>query len=232
MDSKNYFSLGQLVFNLKKFLSKGNGCEHTQQPITKPVAQTKKSGIGLRQTFFSLLTFFLLSCTINAQAGEVFGTFTVDGEFATAGTVTLYDRNFNEVSSVTTDGVGRYRVYYPKEGLFFLNAVQAQATTGFVELQLTGDEKNLDLNVLITKKDVTIHGTITTPDGSPVSFAEVGVTSASAKLEKHRITTDRYGHYSGVVSIPDFDTDLDIDVWLMGGISKIAGTNDDWPVSN
>ncbi|KGJ97234.1 putative Ig domain-containing protein, partial [Thalassotalea sp. ND16A] len=213
----------------RKLLSK-LACLLSFKSKSATVINKSKKIRSFRRYCLSTLSLIILSCSINSQAGEVFGTFTVDGEFATAGTVTLYDRNFNQVSSVDTDGIGRYQLYYPDPGLYFLSAVQAQATTGFVELQLTGDEKNLDLNVLISKKDVTIHGAVTTPDGSPVSFAEVGVTSVSAKLEKHRITTDRYGQYSGVVSIPDFDTELDIDIWLMGGISKIAGTNEDWPV--
>jgi hypothetical protein len=95
-----------------------------------------------------LLLLALLFLSSHVYAAEIFGTFTVDGDIATAGTVTLYDRNFNQVSTMPTSSTGQYRLYYANAGTYYLNAVQGQASTDFIELELTVSDRNLDLNLL------------------------------------------------------------------------------------
>ena len=170
-----------------------------------------------------LLSFILLTTTWIVQAGEVFGTFTIDGVLATTGTVTLYDRHFNAVDSVSTNATGQYRILYQDPGLYYLNGVQGAASTDFNELQLSTGEHNLDLNLLVSNKTITIDGQVTTEAGLPISFAAL---QFGDKQGNNRVYSDKYGYYQLSLAVPSFARQLELDVWLGDGLSQLSQNNE------
>ena len=151
-----------------------------------------------------------------------FGSFTIDCTIVNEGIVTLYDRNLEGVSSVTTNAVGQYRVLYEGPDLYFINAVKGLATTGFQDLQLKGGEKNLDLNVLVTLKTVTIKGQVTTQKGFPIGFAALKFSSDDGKFSSKSVFSDKFGFYDLKLTMPSFAVNLQLDVRLGGGLAKLS----------
>ena len=177
----------------------------------------------LCQNFAMLtLTLLMILCSGLTYASDVFGTFTIDGVPVDGGTVTLYDRNLNAVGSQTTNATGQYRLLYQDPDLYFINAVQGLATTGFQELQLTGGEKNLDLNVLVTLKTVSIKGQVTTQDGFPIGFAALKFGSASGKFDSKSVYSDKFGFYDLKLTMPSFAVNIQLDVRLGSGLGKLS----------
>ena len=172
--------------------------------------------------FIQFLTFILFTVSWFVQAGEVFGTFTIDGSLATSGTVTLYDRNFNAIDSVSTTETGQYRILYPDPDLYYLSGVQGLATTGFHEMALGNGETNLDLNVLVSNKTITIKGQVTTEAGYPISFAALQFGSEVGKLNHRRVYSDKFGFYELQLEMPSFVLNLTLDAWLGNGLSTLT----------
>jgi len=186
--------------------------------------------MSLRRLFICGLISLAFILSNAATAGEVQGIFTLDGEAVNGGSVTLYDRNSNQIDSVITDEQGQYRLYYKDAGSYYLTAIKEQATSGFIELQLTGDEKNLDLNILVTNRTINIKGRVTATDGSPVSFAQLALSSDLSQSTRKQITTNVFGEYNTNIDVPNFDTEITIDLWLIAGSSRLNNVEFDYPV--
>lgn len=159
--------------------------------------------------------------TFAASATEISGAFFVDGAIAEGGTVTLFDRNYNTIDSTLVNAGGNYQVNYENPGLYYIQGVRDQALTGFVELDLDGTARTLDLNVLVTRRDVRISGQVTTTNGEPVGFAVLTFANEGTQLPD-RVYTDRQGRYETDINLVTFDTDVDIDVYLLASISQVA----------
>ncbi|MCJ8270526.1 MAG: hypothetical protein MJK04_14110, partial [Psychrosphaera sp.] len=183
-----------------------------------------------KQFFVQLLALALVSSTWFVQAGEVFGTFSIDGVPSVNGTVTLYDRNFNATGSTDTNDTGQYRLLYNDPGLYFISGVQGLATTDFIELTLAGGEKNLDLNVLVSNKTMTIKGQVTTSQGYPISFAALQLSTGGFELSKSRFYSDKFGYFEQQLKVPSFAVNLELAVWLGDGLSKLSQNNEELTV--
>ena len=168
-------------------------------------------------------TLVLTAClaTLPAAATEIAGAFFVDGAIAEGGAVTLFDRNYNTIDSSPVGAGGNYRVSYQTPGLYYIQGVRDQALTGFVELELDGTAQTLDLNVLVTRRDVRLSGQVTTANGEPVGFAVLTFRNEGAQLPE-RVFTDRQGRYETDINLVTFDTDVEIAVHLLASISQVA----------